>query len=84
MMRQAESLRAQAQDGIAVTPADSDFADNDQARWLYVGGAGNLRVTTVQGTDLTFTAVSAGTQLYVSVRRVWATGTTATSILALW
>jgi hypothetical protein len=51
---------------------------------LYVGGAGNLRVDTVGGDDVTFTGVLAGSFIPVQVTRVYATGTTATSIVALW
>jgi hypothetical protein len=51
---------------------------------LYVGGAGNLRVDTVGGDDITFTGVLAGSFIPVQVTRVYATGTTATSIVALW
>jgi hypothetical protein len=51
---------------------------------LYVGGAGNLRVDTIGGDDVTFTGVLAGSFIPVQVTRVYATGTTATSIVALW
>jgi hypothetical protein len=51
---------------------------------LYVGGAGDLRVITSGGDDVTFYGVEAGSFLPVSVLKVWATGTTATNILALW
>jgi hypothetical protein len=51
---------------------------------LYVGGAGNLRVDTIGGDDVTFTDVLAGSFIPVQVTRVYATGTTATSIVALW
>jgi hypothetical protein len=51
---------------------------------LYVGGAGNLTVDTVGGDTITFTGVLAGSFIPVQVTRVYATGTTATSIVALW
>jgi hypothetical protein len=51
---------------------------------LYVGGAGNLRVTTVGGNDVVFAGVAAGSFIPVQVVKVWATNTTATNILALW
>jgi hypothetical protein len=70
-----------AQSAIAITPADSDLAH--PVRSLYIGGNGNLRVTTINGQDVTFTNISAGTILPVSVRRVWSTNTTSTSILGL-
>lgn len=51
---------------------------------LYIGGAGNLKVTTAGGDEVTFNGVFAGTFFPVQVLRVWATGTTATNIIALW
>jgi len=66
---------------FAVTPADSNMAT--PARSLYIGGGGNLRVTTTGGNDVTFSGVPGGTILPVSVARVWSTNTTATSILEL-
>ena len=51
---------------------------------LYVGGAGNLKVLTVGGDEVTLTAVPVGTFVPVNVLRVFATGTTATNIVALW
>ena len=51
---------------------------------LYIGGAGNLKVTTAGGDEVTFNGVLAGTFFPVQVLRVWATGTTATNIIALW
>lgn len=68
--------------GAAVTPADgSDLANT--ARGLYVGTAGNIKVTTKGGSEITFTNVPVGI-LPVSVKRVWSTGTTASGIVALW
>lgn len=51
---------------------------------LYVGGAGDLKVDTVGGDAVTFVAVPAGSFIPVQVTRVYSTGTTATSIVALW
>jgi hypothetical protein len=51
---------------------------------LYIGGAGDLRVLTAGGDDVTFTGVLAGTFLPVQVVRVFTTNTTATNLLALW
>ena len=47
---------------------------------IYVGGAGNVRITTAQGTDIVFTGLNAGTVLPVQAIKVWATNTTATSL----
>ena len=77
-----DGLDAPAWDAADVTPSDS--ADLPRpARSLYVGGAGDVSVITRGGSTVTFTAVPAGMVLPVQVRRVRATGTTATSIDAL-
>ena len=60
------------------------YADDNAGCVLYVGGAGDLRVLTSSGSDITFTGVLAGSFIPVQVKRVFATSNTATSILALW
>jgi hypothetical protein len=71
-----------AQAVAAVTPNDSTDL-TALARAIYVGGTGAVKVTMVNGDTPTFTGVQAGSILPIAVRRVWSTGTTATSILAL-
>jgi hypothetical protein len=51
---------------------------------LYIGGAGNLKVTTIGGDIITFTAVPVGSVLPVQVIKLHSTGTTATLVNALW
>ncbi len=68
-------------DAAAVTPSDS--VNLTQPSIIYVGNGGNVKVTTAQGTAVTFTAVNGGTVLPVQVLRVWSTGTTATSMTAI-
>lgn len=71
-----------AVDAIAVTKSDvTVYAP--VLRALYVGGTGNVRVRTVQGTTVTFTAVPAGFILPVMVDMVLSTSTTATGIVGL-
>lgn len=66
-----------------VTPSDTVLlAHTSSAIW--VGGLGNLTITMMGGEVVTLTAVPAGTWLPLRVKQVWATGTTATLILALW
>lgn len=50
---------------------------------LYVGGAGNVGVTTIGGDDVTFYNVPAGTFLPVQVTRVGSATSSATDIIAL-
>jgi hypothetical protein len=65
--------------------APSDTADlSPMARALYIGGAGAVKVDTIDGSTLTFAGLSAGSILPVSVARVYATGTDATLIIALY
>jgi hypothetical protein len=67
----------------AVSPSDTvDLTDVSRA--LFVGGAGNLTVIMQDGTTAVFTAVIAGQVLPIQASRVKATGTTATSITAMW
>ena len=66
---------------VAITPADSDLSAVQRS--LYIGSAGNLKVTTVNGHEVTFSNVVAGSILPVTVKRVWSTGTTASSIIGL-
>jgi hypothetical protein len=51
---------------------------------IFVGGAGNIKVTTYGGETLLLTGLIAGQVLPLRVTRVWSTTTTATNIVALW
>lgn len=66
---------------VAVTPSDTGNIGDSVA--LYIGTAGALRVLTQNGSDVTFAAVSAGL-LPLKCTRVFATGTTALQIVALY
>lgn len=75
-------LESPASHLTAVTPSDTDdlvFA----SRALNVGESGFVRVTTVDG-DTETIFIAAGGAFPVRVQRVWSTGTTATSIVALY
>ncbi|MFK7941611.1 MAG: hypothetical protein AB8B85_01660 [Paracoccaceae bacterium] len=71
-------------DGATITPNDS--ADlSPLPRALYIGGAGNVSVDTFGGTEsLVFVGAQAGSIIPMAVRRVNATGTTATDIVAMY
>lgn len=70
-----------ATDARSVTP--SDLVDLDPwADALYVGGAGNVTIVTIGGTEVTFVGVQAGSVIPIGARRVL-TSTTATNIVAL-
>lgn len=69
----------------AAAVATSDSNDLQYVtRGLYVGGAGDVKVTMKGGQTETFYSVGAGTVLPIRVSRVWATGTSATNLTALW
>jgi hypothetical protein len=51
---------------------------------LYIGTGGNLTVTMLGGQTVTFTNIIDGTFMPIQVLKVWATGTDATDILALY
>ncbi|MET3578214.1 hypothetical protein ABID19_001231 [Mesorhizobium robiniae] len=67
---------------VEVTPSDdADLATIPRALWIGVGG--DVRVTTIGGETVTFKSVQDGA-FPVRVTRVYATGTTATDIVAVW
>lgn len=74
---------APSSDYFAVTPHNSQNFQNGPCKALYVGGAGNLVAVNELGEAITFTAVPAGTILPIQAKRVNATNTTATAIVAL-
>lgn len=68
--------------GAAITPHNTtDFA-NGTCDAIYVGGAGDLVVVWQDGSTSTFAGAVAGTVYYFRARRVNATGTTATNLIA--
>jgi hypothetical protein len=67
-----------------ITPSDAaDLADGI-AEGLYVGVSGSVAINDPFGHAATFSAVPAGQVLPIKVRRLKATGTTATGIVGLW
>jgi len=68
----------------AVTTSDATIY-GQPTRALYIGAAGNLTVDMADGgSSVLFVGVQGGTLLPIQVTRVYATGTTATSIVALY
>jgi len=76
-------LNSPAQDAFNISPRDSANL-NTFSRSLYVGGGGNVAITTVKGTNVTFANVPAGAILPVRAQKVLYTGTTATLIIGLY
>jgi hypothetical protein len=60
------------------------YGGEQEGAVLYIGTAGNLKVTTIAGDAVTFIGINTGAFFPVQVAKVWATGTTASNIIALW
>ncbi len=78
----AESLDSPPSHMAAVTPSD----DQDLAtvsRGINVAGEGAVRITTARG-ETAAVHVAAGIVFPIRARKIWATGTTATGIVALY
>lgn len=77
-----DDLSRPADHAAAVTPSDTEDLTYT-ARALYIGVSGDVKVLTLGGEAVTFSNVPEGI-LPVRVERVYSTGTTATSLVALW
>ncbi len=84
--------KLQARWAAVVTPSDtatipsisSQDGKGNNGCVLYVGVAGDVKVTTAGGDDVVFTGILAGSFIPVQVLKVFDTGTSATNIVALW
>jgi hypothetical protein len=77
------SMLFPAKHAFAVAPADgADLAV--VTRGLYVGTAGDVKVTTNGGDTVTFKNLAAGLIHPIRASRVFATGTTATDIVGVY
>lgn len=71
-----------AENALNVTPNDStDLASTSVG--IYVGVSGDLKVTLKGGAVITFIGLSSGVIHPIAATRIWATGTTATNIVAV-
>jgi hypothetical protein len=85
------SFTLQAFNAQAVTPSDSQdlllsgspIEGVENGALLYVGTGGGLTITTLGGQQVTLANVPDGSYVPIQVRKVWATGTSASNILAL-
>ena len=66
---------------VSVTPSDT-INLTDPVSSLYIGVTGNIKVDMASGETVTFLSVPVGV-LNIAVKKVYATGTTATSIIGL-
>lgn len=76
-------LTSPASDAKIVTPNDAADLPDGPCRGLYIGTAGNLKVTTLDGTAVDLPDHPAG-YAPLRVKRVWATGTGALGIRAMY
>lgn len=78
-------ITAAASSAAVIVPSDSADLPNF-SRGIYIGGAGNLTVDMVDqpGVSVQFVAVPAGAVLPIQVRKVYATGTSASALVALY
>jgi len=70
-----------AVDSFEVTPHNSTSYVQGEARYLYVGGAGVVKLVKIDGVEVSYT-VPAGAYILCASIRVNSTGTTATGIVA--
>lgn len=78
----SSSLTAPFSGAGTVIPNDDTGLDH-VSRSLHIGGAGNIRVQTIEGDVVTFAGVTTG-WFPGRISKVFATGTTATNIVAVW
>lgn len=77
------SLDSPGSGGAAVTPDDANDLTK-AGRAIDIGTGGTIKVTTIDGSVLTFKNRASGSTLRMRVARVWATGTTATDLTVIW
>jgi hypothetical protein len=67
----------------AITKSDTAMLAQGTS-FIWVGGAGNMRVKTRGGQTVTLDGIPAGTLLPIHVAQVLSLSTTATNLVALW
>ncbi|QDZ10718.1 spike base protein, RCAP_Rcc01079 family [Devosia ginsengisoli] len=78
----SSSLAGPVGHGFAIVPDDgADLAEITRA--LYVGVGGSLSIVLQSGAELTLQGVAAGTVLPLRVRRLKASGTSASAVVGL-
>lgn len=83
-LQAGRALKVTPDNNVNIPEVSSQDGLGNNGCVLYVGVGGDLRVMTVGGDEVTFYNIQDGSFLPVQVLRVYATGTTATNIVALW
>lgn len=79
----ADAINAPAQRGFAIAPSDgADLVA--ETRGLWVGASGDIVLVLASGDEVTIAGAVGGTVLPLRVRRVKASGTTATQLVGLY
>jgi hypothetical protein len=78
-----ESVVSPVTNAAAVTPHDTNELGY-VTRAIYVGATGDVKVAMQDSGEVTFLDVPTGAVLPVRVKKVFATGTNATNLIALW
>lgn len=68
---------------FAITPHDSNTLSY-ATRALWVGGTGDVKITTINGDTVTLSGALAGTYIPIRAKLVFSTGTTATLLVGLY
>ncbi len=71
-------------DAVAVSKSDSAADPAGPFAAFYTGEGGDIKVTTLRGTAITFKSTAAGTIIPVPISRIWSTGTAATTPLGMY
>ena len=66
-----------------ITPHDTNELPK-YTKAIYVGGTGNITLTCVDDTEVVFATIPAGTILPVRAKIIKSTGTTATTLVAMY
>ena len=78
-----DAINFQAYTAVDVTPDDSNDLTTTNAQ-LFVGTGGDIKVDMTGSGTVTYKNIADGTFLPIHVNRVYATGTTADDIIALY
>ena len=76
------SITRPADGAIAITPSDNNNLSRS-VRALYVGVSGDVKITFIDDTEVTFVALAAGVIHPMRAKKVFSTGTTATGIVGI-